>query len=153
MIKHPSRIAIILIFGAMVSVIVGWSNVHNISPPTIIVLFDGEVAANKPLILPASGEGVVKLDQAGSIQRSAMLGGSAIMLSKPDGGVVSVQFPKHGKKSVDIRKGIIYVTIEQYFGLLKTQVEQVDLTQLQTEKIKNDKQGMTDVNGPSQVSN
>ena len=74
-------------------------------------------------------------------------------MSKPDGGVVSVQFPKHGKKSVDIREGIIYVTIEQYFGLLKTQVEQVDLTQLQTEKIKNDKQGMTDVNGPSQVSN
>ena len=151
--KHPSKMGVIFLLVVMVSVIAAWLNIQYISPSTLIALFDGEVVSNTSLILPTSANGVVKLDQAGSIQRSATAVGAAIMLEKPDGRVVSIQFPQHGKKLLDIRENIIHVTTEQYFCLLKTHVAYVDLTQPQIHEIKNDKQGRPDVNGQSRVSN
>jgi hypothetical protein len=109
--------------------IVALTNMHLISTPRLVIRFDGKPASNVTLILPDCGDGPYRLDEEGSITaREIGWKESLILLPKPDGGGVSVSFPRHGTKVIDFQGRMTTTMIVQYFGLVSNQSEAFSLT-------------------------
>ena len=106
---------------------VALANMHHISTPRLAITFDGKPASNVRLIVPVGSCRPYQLDGEGSITARALRSGGLILIPKPDGGGVSVGFPKHGTKVVDFQ-GRMTTTIVQYFGLVSNQYEAFSLT-------------------------
>ena len=106
---------------------VGLLNYRSISPPRLVIRFDGEPASNLPLILPHSADGPYRLDEQGSITAQEIgRSESCILVPLPDGGSVTVCFPKHGTKEVDFQGRVTTTRIVKYFGLVSEQFTQTD---------------------------
>jgi hypothetical protein len=108
---------------------VALANIRYISTPRLVIKFDGKPASNVTLILPDGGDGPYQLDEEGSITvREIGWSESLILLPKPDGGGVTVGFPRHGTKVIDFQGRMTTITIVQYFGLVSNQSEAFTLT-------------------------
>jgi hypothetical protein len=108
---------------------VALANMHLISTPRLAIRFEGKPASNVTLILPDGGAGPYQLDEEGSITaREIGWTESLILLPKPDGGGVSVGFPRHGTKVIDFQGRMTTTTIVQYLGLVSEQFESFSLT-------------------------
>jgi len=106
---------------------VGLVNFHSISPPRLVIRFAGDPASNLPLILPCSADGPYRLDEQGSITVREIGGSeSCILVPLPDGGSVTVRFPKHGTKEVDFQDRVTTTRIVKYFGLVSEQFSLTD---------------------------
>jgi len=108
---------------------VALASTRYISTPRLVVKFDGKPASNVTLILPVGGDGPYQLDEQGSITaREIGWSESSILLPKPDGGGVTVGFPRHGTKVIDFQGRMTTTTVVQYFGLVSNQSEAFTLT-------------------------
>ena len=106
---------------------VGLVNFHSISPPRLVIRFAGDPASNLPLILPRSADGPYRLDEQGSITAQEIgRSESCILVPSPDGGSVTVRFPKHGTKEVDFQDRVTTTRIVKYFGLVSEQFSLTD---------------------------
>ena len=131
----------------------GLANMHYMLPPRLVVKFDGQPAANEVLILPLSSSAPYQLDDDGSITSPTPGSESAILIPRPTGGAVSVRFPKHGTKTVDIRDQMTTTTVVQYFGLVKNQIEQFDLTKEQVGQIESGQRSLENIQDQIRRSN
>lgn len=104
------------------------ANMHYISTPRLVIKFDGKPASNVTLILPSGKKRSHQLDADGSITSRGLGSNSLILIPKPGGGAVSVGFPPHGTKVVDIRDRMTITTHSRYFGLVSEQFESFDLS-------------------------
>ena len=145
--KHRKAHAVSLVL--LVSMVVGvvFFNIQHISPSTLVVYFNGKPAANAPLLLPVNRKGISKLNHKGSIRSSHPTAETAIYLETPEGEMVAIQFPKHGTKTVDIRSETIDIVVEQFFGLIKTDVEQINLSDQKAGKPGNEQEDAANVKG------
>ena len=124
-IRTYNPLALLLI--VVVLFCVGLLNDRSISPPRLVIRFDGEPASNLPLILPHSADGPYRLDEQGSITAQEIgRSESCILVPAPDGGSVTVRFPKHGTKEVDFQDRVTTTRIVKYFGLVSEQFSQTD---------------------------
>ena len=124
-IRTYNPLALLLI--VVVLFCVGLLNDRSISPPRLVIRFDGEPASNLPLILPHSADGPYRLDEQGSITAQEIgRSESCILVPSPDGGSVTVRFPKHGTKEVDFQDRVTTTRIVKYFGLVSEQFSQTD---------------------------
>ena len=124
-IRTYNPLALLLI--VVVLFCVGLLNYRSISPPRLVIRFDGEPASNLPLILPRSTYGPYRLDEQGSINAQEIgRSESCILVPLPDGGSVTVCFPKHGTKEVDFQGRVTTTRIVKYFGLVLEQFTQTD---------------------------
>ena len=124
-IRTYNPLALLLI--VVVLFCVGLLNDRSISPPRLVIRFDGEPASNLPLILPHSTDGPYQLDEQGSITAQEIgRSESCILVPLPDGGSVTVRFPKHGTKEVDFQDRVTTTRIVKYFGLVSEQFSQTD---------------------------
>ena len=124
-IRTYNPLALLLI--VVVLFCVGLLNDRSISPPRLVIRFDGEPASNLPLILPHSADGPYRLDEQGSITAQEIgRSESCILVPLPDGGSVTVRFPKHGTKEVDFQDRVTTTRIVKYFGLVSEQFSQTD---------------------------
>lgn len=143
--RKAHAVSLLLLLSTVVGVV--FFNIQYISPPTLVVYFNGKPAANAPLLLPVNGKGISKLDYKGSIRSSDPTVETAIYLETPAGEMVSIQFPKHGTKTVDIRAETIDIDVEQFFGLIKTDVEQIKLSDQKAGKLGNEQEDAANVKG------
>ena len=97
------------------------ANMRYITPPRLVITFDGEPASNVTLILPMNEDGPYQLDDDGSITARGLGSEGLILIPTPDGGGVSVGFPQHGTRVVDFQGRMTITTIVQYFGLVSEQ--------------------------------
>jgi hypothetical protein len=105
------------------------ANMRYITPPRLMIKFDGKPASNVRLVLPASSEGPFQLDKEGSITaREIGWTETSILVPFPNGGGASVGFPKHGTKTVDFQGRVTTTTVVQYFGLVSDQYQSFNLT-------------------------
>ena len=124
-IRTYNPLALLLI--VVVLFCVGLLNYRSISPPRLVIRFDGEPASNLPLILPHSADGPYRLDEQGSITAQEIgRSESCILVPLPDGGSVTVRFPKHGTKEVDFQDRVTTTRIVKYFGLVSEQSSLTD---------------------------
>ena len=124
-IRTYNPLALLLI--VVVLFCVGLVNFHSISPPRLVIRFAGDPASNLPLILPRSADGPYRLDEQGSITVREIGGSeSCILVPLPDGGSVTVRFPKHGTKEVDFQDRVTTTRIVKYFGLVSEQFSLTD---------------------------
>ena len=124
-IRTYNPLALLLI--VVVLFCVGLLNDRSISPPRLVIRFDGEPASNLPLILPHSAYGPYRLDEQGSINAQEIgRSESCILVPLPDGGSVTVRFPKHGTKEVDFQDRVTTTRIVKYFGLVSEQFSLTD---------------------------
>ena len=142
------RKSVIIVSVAVAVVVLLWAGVANIgymSPPRLVIKFDGEPAANVTLTLPLSNRVPYQLDDDGSITLPTLGSESSILVPRPTGGAVSVRFPKHGTKTIDIRDRMTTTTVVQYFGLVKNQIEQFDLTEEQVAEIESGQRPLAEI--------
>ena len=124
-IRTYNPLALLLI--VVVLFCVGLLNYRSISPPRLVIRFAGDPASNLPLILPRSADGPYRLDEQGSITVREIGGSeSCILVPLPDGGSVTVRFPKHGTKEVDFQDRVTTTRIVKYFGLVSEQFSLTD---------------------------
>ena len=124
-IRTYNPLALLLIVGVLFCV--GLLNYRSISPPRLVIRFDGEPASNLPLILPHSADGPYRLDEQGSITAQEIgRSESCILVPLPDGSSVTVRFPKHGTKEVDFQDRVTTTRIVKYFGLVSEQFSLTD---------------------------
>ena len=135
MIMRTSVITFSVFLAATVMFWVALANIHYISPPRLVIQFDGKPAGNVKLILPISSGAGYQLDGDGSITSPTPGSESAILVPRPSGGAVSVRFPNHGTKTVDISDQMTKISLVQYWGLVNDQMEQLSLTQEQVAEI------------------
>lgn len=121
------------------------ANFYLISPPRLVVTFGGTPASNVPLILPLGSGRPYQLDEDGSIKSPTPGTQSAILVPRPDGGAVSVRFPKHGRKTVDFRDQVQTVTVVQYFGFVHKQSQLFALTKEQVAEIESGHKSLADI--------
>jgi len=145
--KHRKAHPVSLFLVVLLVVGVVFFNIQYISPPTLVVYLNGKPAANAPLLLPVNRKGISKLDHKGSIRSSEPTVETAIYLETPEGEMIAIQFPKHGTKTVDIRAETIDIDVEQFFGLIKTDVEQINLSDQKAGKPGNEQEDAANVKG------
>ena len=150
---HKLMVGICVIVAATISLCVGLANIHLLSPPRLTIKFDGKPAANTMLLLPLSSIEPHQLDEAGCITSPNPESACAILVPRPTGGAVSVRFPEHGMKTVDIRDQMMTITFVKYFGLVSNQVEQFALTQQQVAEIESGQRTLSDVQNHTRRSN
>lgn len=127
--KTKKTVVLLVVAITAILFCVALTNMHYISTPRLVVRFEGKPASNAILILPEGGDGPYQLDEEGSITaREIGWSESLILLPKPDGGGVSVSFPRHGTKVIDFQGRMTTTTIVQYFGLVSNQSEAFSLT-------------------------
>ena len=146
-IRTYNPLALLLI--VVVLFCVGLLNYRSISPPRLVIRFDGEPASNLPLILPHSADGPYRLDEQGSITVREIGGSeSCILVPLPDGGSVTVRFPKHGTKEVDFQDRVTTTRIVKYFGLVSDQFEEFPLTDTDITDIGSGRSSSTEIGEP-----
>jgi hypothetical protein len=118
----------ILIAIAAILPCVALANMPYTSTPRLVIKFDGRPASNVTLILPLGSDGPYRLDSDGSITARELCSRDYILVPCPDGGGVSVRFPRHGTKVVDFQGRMTTTTIVQYFGVVSDQSESFTLT-------------------------
>ena len=141
---RKSVLIVSLVAAGAITFCVLLANISYISVPVLVIKFNGKPASNAALILPVSGDQTFQLDDKGSI-KSISRNSNVILIRKPDGGGVSVRFPKHGTKTIDFRKQLQTVTLVQYFGLVRHDYEQVDLTNEQVAEIKSGRKTLAEI--------
>jgi hypothetical protein len=124
---------------------VALANMRYITPPRLVIKFDGKPASNVALILPMGNERPYELDADGSITARTLGSGDPILIPKPDGGGVSVGFPKHGTKVVDFQGHMTTTTIVQYFGLVSEQYESFNLTDEEIAEIESGRKSSAEI--------
>jgi hypothetical protein len=133
--KNRKRVFFTVIAIAAILFCVAVANIRYISTPRVVIKFDGKPASNVILVLPRGSGGPYRLDTEGSITVRELGSGGPILIPKPDGGGVSVGFPQHGTKVVDIRDRVTLSTVVQYFGLVSAEFESFNLTDQQVKDI------------------
>ena len=127
--KSKKTVVVLVVAITAILFCVALTNMHLISTPRLVIRFEGKPASNVTLILPDGDAAPYQLDGDGSITaREIGWKESLILLTKPDGGGVSVGFPQHGTKVIDFQGRMTTTTIVQYFGLVSEQFESFSLT-------------------------
>jgi hypothetical protein len=111
----------------------------------LVIKFDGKPASNVALILPIGSGRPYQLDADGSITARALGSGDYILVPKPDGGGVSVGFPKHGTKVVDFQGRMVTTTYVRYFGLLSEEFESFNLTDAEVADIESGRKSSVEI--------
>ena len=150
-IRTYNPLALLLI--VVVLFCVGLVSHRSISPPRLVIRFDGEPASNLPLILPHSADGPYRLDEQGSITaREIGRSESCILVPSPDGGSVTVCFPTHGTKEVDFQGRVTTTRIVKYFGLVSDHFEEFSLTDADITDIGNGRSSSAEIGEPMRRS-
>ena len=137
---------LVLLFIVAVLSCIGLVNIRYIATPRLVIKFDGEPASNVTLIMPVSGDGLYRLDEQGSITaRELGWNESCILVPRPDGGGVTVCFPKHGTKEVDFQGRVTITRIVKYFGLVSEQFEEFSLTDADIADIESGRKVLADI--------
>ena len=127
--KSKKTVVVLVVAITAILFCVALTNMHLISTPSLVIRFEGKPASHVTLILPDGSAGPYQLDAEASITaREFGWSESLILLPKPDGGGVSVGFPRHGTKVIDFQGRMTTTTIVQYFGLVSEQFESFSLT-------------------------
>jgi hypothetical protein len=142
-----SKKMVVVLVTAMIAILVcvALTNMHLISTPRLVIRFEGKPASNVKLMLPIGSAGPYQLDEEGSITAREIGWKSLILLPKPDGGGVSVGFPRHGTQVIDFQGRMTTTTIVQYFGLVSNQSESFTLTDRDVEDIKSGRKSSAEI--------
>ncbi len=128
---RANKTTLLFVLGLLVILFcVALANTRYISTPRLVIKFDGRPLSNVTLLLPNGGDGPYQLDDDGSITaRELGWRETSILVPFPDGsGGATVDFPKHGTKTVDFRGRMTTTEIVQYFGLVSEEFEAFNLS-------------------------
>jgi hypothetical protein len=126
---------------------VALANMRYITPPRLVIKFDGKPLRNVTLLLPNGGDGPYQLDDDGSITaRELGWSETSILVPFPDGGgAATVDFPKHGTKTVDFRGRMTTTEIVQYFGLVSNRYESFSYTDAEAADIESGRRSSAEI--------
>jgi hypothetical protein len=128
---RAKKTTLLFVLGLLVILFcVALANIRYISTPRLVIKFHGRPLSNVTLLLPNGGDGPYQLDDDGSITaRELGWRETSILVPFPDGsGAATVDFPKHGTKTVDFRGRMTTTEIVQYFGLVSNRYESFSYT-------------------------
>lgn len=117
-----------LVISCLTAVLLCFTSLAMTSAPKLLLSFDDQPASLAKATLPGLGGRVVSFDAAGCLQ-SRELTSQVILVRQPGGKNVAILFPEYGTKRVDISDDTVRTWSTSYWGLVRSHVEQVDLSQ------------------------
>ena len=125
----PNRYFILsLVTASLIALLLSFASLAMTSAPKLLLSFEDQPASLATATLPELGGKVVSFDTTGCLQ-SREYASQLILVRGPDGNNFAILFPDHGNKRVDISDDTVRTWSTSYWGLVRSHVEQVDLSQ------------------------
>ena len=131
--KPKQYLFLVLVISSLAAVLLGFMSVAMTSAPKLLLSFDGQPASLAQATLPGLGGKVVRFDTTGCLQ-SREFASQIIFVRGPGGQNFAIRFPNYATKRVDISDNAVRTWPTDYWGLVPTYVEQVDLPQNSTQQ-------------------
>ena len=132
-IKPKHYLFLALVISSLTAVLLGFVSVAMTSAPKLLLSFDGQPASLAQATLPGLGGKVVRFDTTGCLQ-SREFASQVVLVRRPGGQNFAIRFPNYANKRVDISDNAVRTWSTDYWGLVPTYVEQVDLPRNSTQQ-------------------